>query len=73
MSEARGGNQANLNGAILNDFEVPLIPREQQRAIAKRIKNAMAEANSIQTTLYQQKREIELLPSRLLAQAFGDN
>lgn len=70
LSEARGGNQSNLNGALLNAFEVPLIPRKQQKAIAERIKDGLAEATTLQTALRGQLAEIDLLPARLLAQAF---
>ena len=72
LSEARGGNQSNLNGSILNDFEVPLISIEQQRDIAQRVKRSLLEASGMQTALYQQACEIERLPSRLLAQTFGE-
>lgn len=71
LSEARGGNQSNLNGALLNAFEVPLIARKQQQAMAKRIKHALAEATALKACLHEQLSEIELLPARLLAQAFN--
>ncbi len=70
LSEARGGNQSNLNGALLNAFEVPLIPREQQKEMARRIKDGLAEAITLQTNLREQMAEIDILPARLLAQAF---
>lgn len=70
LSEARGGNQSNLNGEILNAFEIPLLPMAKQKAIAGQIKLAMAEAEALQRSIEQQLSEIELLPSRLLAQAF---
>lgn len=73
LSEARGGNQSNLNGALLNAFEVPLIPRKQQQAIANRIKHALAEATALRARLHEQLKDIELLPARLLAKAFEGN
>ena len=76
LSDSRGGNQSNLNGALMNAFEVPLLPLEKQQTIARHLKQAIADANALQQTIEQQLREIELLPSRLLAQFFdtqGDN
>ncbi len=73
MSEARGGNQSNLNGALLNDFEVPLIPRDRQRVIANHIKTALNEVNGLRQAIENQSHEIEVLPARLLAQAFGES
>lgn len=73
LSEGRGGNQANLNGGLLNAFRVPLIPRKQQKEIAGRIKAALAEATTLQAELSAQLNDLDLLPSRLLAQAFDSN
>lgn len=71
LSDSRGGNQSNLNGALMNAFEVPLLPLEEQKTIARHIKQAIANANALEQTIEQQLRDIELLPSRLLAQVFG--
>ena len=71
-SDARGGNQSNLNGEMLNAFEVPLLPIAEQRVLAARLRAAIDEAESVQRVLTAQLREIELLPQRLLAQVFGD-
>jgi type I restriction enzyme S subunit len=70
LSDSRGGNQSNLNGALMNAFEVPLLPLEKQQAIARHIMQAIEDANALQETIEQQLRDIERLPSRLLAQAF---
>jgi type I restriction enzyme S subunit len=70
QSDARGGNQSNLNGGMLNAFQVPLIPRDRQEGIAKQIKASLAEAQQLQAALEGQLNEIERLPARLLAQAF---
>lgn len=72
LSEARGGNQSNLNGALLNAFEVPLIPRKQQQAIAQRIRQALTEATAFKARIHEQLNEIELLPARLLTEAFKE-
>ncbi|MCM2287475.1 MAG: restriction endonuclease subunit S [Sulfuritalea sp.] len=42
QSEARGGNQSNLNGGMLSGFEVPRMPRDRQEGIAKKIKAGLA-------------------------------
>lgn len=72
LSEARGGNQSNLNGALLNAFEAPLIPRKQQQAIAKRIKQALSEAAALKARIHKHLNEIDLLPARLLTAAFNE-
>lgn len=72
LSDSRGGNQSNLNGAILNSFEVPRVSRAKQRAIVKHIKQALQEATSLQSSVESRMNELEKLPSRLLAQAFND-
>jgi type I restriction enzyme S subunit len=71
LSDARGGNQSNLNGALMNAFEVPLLPLKKQREIARLIRQAIAEADELQRTIEAQLKDIELLPSRLLAEVFG--
>lgn len=70
LSESRGGNQSNLNAEMLNAFEIPLLPLEEQRALASRLSAAIAEAESMQRLLAAKLSDIELLPSRILAQAF---
>lgn len=72
MSEARGGNQSNLNGEILNGLEVPLIPRTRQQAIAKAIKFSFEEAVCLEAALLKQMDDIERISGRLLAQAFSE-
>jgi type I restriction enzyme S subunit len=72
LSESRGGNQSNLSGAVLNAFEVPLVPMAQQLALVARVKAALVEAEALQTSIARRLAEIERLPARLLAQAFGD-
>lgn len=71
LSESRGGNQANLNGALLNAFEAPVIPLDEQDRFVARVQAQMAELKQVQETLQAQRRDIDLLPSRLLAEAFA--
>lgn len=73
LSDSRGGNQSNLNGAMLNDFEMPLIPLEQQRQVVKTLEQALAEVSRLEEGIQAQQAEVALLPARLLAQAFGEN
>ena len=73
QSESRGGNQPNLNGEILNQFTVPLTPRKWQETLAQQIKASVEEAERLQSALNQQMNDLELLPARLFAQAFGEN
>lgn len=70
LSDARGGNQSNLNGEILNDFEVPLIPLPQQQRIASDLKRQLAAIEQMRAASQAQLADIEALPARLLAQAF---
>ncbi len=71
MSASRGGNQANLNGALLNAFEAPVIPLDEQDRFVARVQAQLAELKQVQATLQAQRRAINLLPSRLLAEAFA--
>lgn len=70
LSEGRGGNQANLNGALLNALEVPAPSRTQQAAIARRAWTALRHVEALAAANQAQRAELERLPQRLLAQAF---
>lgn len=70
LSEGRGGNQANLNGGLLNALEIPAPPLPEQRRIVQDLQSQLAEANAIAQAAAAQLAEIERLPQRLLAQAF---
>lgn len=70
LSEGRGGNQANLNGALLNALGVPVPDREQQAVIARRAKAALREVEELAAASQSQHAELELLPQRLFAQIF---
>lgn len=71
LSEGRGGNQANLNGGLLNALEVPAPSREQQVAITRRARNALREVDALAAANSAQQEELDYLPQRLLAQAFA--
>lgn len=71
LSEGRGGNQANLNGGLLNALEVPAPSRTQQAAIARRAQAALREVEALAAANQAQRAELGRLPQRMLAQAFG--
>jgi restriction endonuclease S subunit len=71
LSDDRGGNQANLNGALLNALEVPAPNQAEQQALVLRIQAAMAEVDAIEASAKAALADIQRLPSRVLAQAFN--
>jgi restriction endonuclease S subunit len=71
LSDDRGGNQANLNGALLNALEVPAPNQAEQQALVLRIQAAMAEVDAIEASAKVALADIQRLPSRVLAQAFN--
>lgn len=70
LSDGRGGNQANLNGGLLNALEIPAPDIDDQGRIVARLKEQLAEADALRTALEQQLRDLDVLPQRILAQAF---
>lgn len=71
LSESRGGNQSNLNGALLKAFKAPVIPLAEQDRFVERVQAQLAELKQAQAALQAQRRDLDLLPSRLLAEAFA--
>ena len=70
LSADRGGNQANLNGALLNALEVPAPEKTLQRHVVARIQAAMTEIDALEASSKAALVDINRLPSRVLAQAF---
>lgn len=70
LSDGRGGNQANLNGGLLNALEIPAPAIDEQHRIVTRLKQQLAEADALRAALEQQLRDLDALPQRILAQAF---
>jgi len=70
LSDDRGGNQANLNGALLKALNIPAPDHALQSAIVCRIKAALHEVDALEASSKTTVNELELLPQRLLAQAF---
>jgi type I restriction enzyme S subunit len=71
MSENRGGNQANLNGDLLNSFEVPAPSLEVQQEVVIKINASLTELEIMKASWVNTAEEIKTLPNRLLAQAFN--
>ena len=72
MSENRGGNQANMNGDLLNSFEVPAPSIEIQQEVVKKINAALTELETMKASWANTAEEIKTMPNRLLAQAFNE-
>lgn len=70
LSEDRGGNQANLNGALLKALYVPAPSKTEQQQIVARIQAAMSEIDALENSIKAALEDICRLPSRVLAQAF---
>eukprot|EP00456_Euglypha_rotunda_P070592 TRINITY_DN6270_c0_g1_i16.p1 TRINITY_DN6270_c0_g1~~TRINITY_DN6270_c0_g1_i16.p1 ORF type:complete len:397 (+),score=51.73 TRINITY_DN6270_c0_g1_i16:143-1333(+) len=70
LSEDRGGNQANLNGALLKALKVPAPDHAQQLEVVRRIETALQELATLAAAGRSTLTELEHLPQRLLAQAF---
>lgn len=70
MSEDRGGNQANLNGALLKSLEIPAPDKTEQTNLVKRIQAALTEIDALEKSIEVALADIEKLPARILAQAF---
>jgi type I restriction enzyme S subunit len=70
LSDGRGGNQANLNGGLLNALEIPAPNIDDQRRIVAQLKQQLAAADALRTALEQQLRDLDALPQRILALAF---
>lgn len=70
LSDDRGGNQANLNGALLKALEVPAPSKTEQQHIVARVQAAMTEIDAMEDASKAALEDINRLPSRVLAQAF---
>ncbi|MCF8167171.1 MAG: restriction endonuclease subunit S [Rhodoferax sp.] len=70
LSEDRGGNQANLNGALLNALYVPAPSKTDQQHMVARIQAAMTEIDAMEQSSKAAQEDIKRLPSKILAQAF---
>ena len=71
LSEGRGGNQANLNGAMLKSLQVPAPGLTEQKEWVKRIQAVLREVDAMKKANQTTLEELAALPQRLLAQAFN--
>ena len=70
LSSGRGGSRSALSGAQLKALEIPApSPAEQQRIVAT-IEAAMTQIDALENAAKSSLEEINLLPGRVLAQAF---
>jgi len=72
LSEGRGGSRSALSGVQIKALEVPAPSREVQTVIACRAQNALRELQALSAANQAQRTELERLPQRLLALAFGE-
>lgn len=70
LSEDRGGNQANLNGALLKHLNVPAPSKEIQKEIVLEANSALAEIKQICASIQSSSDDIEKLKSCLLSKTF---
>lgn len=70
LSEGRGGNQANLNGGLLKALQIPTPDKPTQKAIIARIENVLTEIEAVKNGSKAMLNDINLLPQKILAQAF---
>lgn len=70
LSEDRGGNQANLNGALLKALKVPAPSKTEQQYMVTRIQAAMTEIDALENSSKATLEDISRLPNRVLAQGF---
>ncbi len=71
LSEDRGGNQANLNGALLKALKVPAPGKTAQQHYVTRIRAAMTEIDALENSGRAALEDINRLPNRVLAHAFA--
>jgi type I restriction enzyme, S subunit len=70
LSEDRGGNQANLNGALLKALDIPAPSKTAQQKMVARSNAALTEIDALENSIKATLEDINRLPSRLLSQAF---
>jgi type I restriction enzyme S subunit len=70
LSDDRGGNQANLNGALLKALKVPAPSKPEQQQLVARVQAAMLELDALESSSKTALEDIIRLPRRVLAQAF---
>lgn len=69
-TEFRGGNQPNLNGDVLRQELVPLPPLAEQRRIAGRLREQLAEVAKARTAVQAQLAAAQALPAAFFRAVF---
>ena len=65
VSEARGGNQSNLNAQLIRDVKIPLPPLETQRAIVAEIEAEQALVNANRELIRRMETKIKAAIDRV--------
>jgi type I restriction enzyme, S subunit len=68
----RGGTQSNINASHVRSLMIPLPPLDEQRRIATRLREQLAEIDRAKTSLETQRKAIDALPAALLREVFGE-
>ena len=71
-SLATGATHKTIYMPTLEQFRICAPPRPEQERIVRRLRDQLAVAESARLAAEAQLREIQLLPERILATAFGD-
>ena len=69
LSEGRGGNQANLNGALLKELRVPWINRDKQNTVVKNISKQFEHIDKAHTATTEQIDEVGRLTDAIIAES----
>lgn len=72
LSEGRGGSRSALSGAQIKALQVPAPDKVKQRDIVQRVKAALTTIDAMEHACKGSLKDIEQLPQRILAQAFGE-
>jgi len=67
---AEGGNQPNLNLSKVRSITVPTPPREEQKAIVKKVETLFTLADNLEKRVNQAQKQVDRLTQSILAKAF---
>lgn len=69
----RGGTQANLNAAIVNDLRIPLPPLTEQKRIAGQLRDQIAAVDKVRAASSARLKAIQDLQLACYREAFGES
>jgi type I restriction enzyme S subunit len=72
LSEGRGGSRSALSGAQIKALQVPAPDKAVQQDITQRAKAALSAIDAMEQACQASLKDIDQLPQRILAQAFGE-